>query len=286
MPNQNSGLAELAQMMQLVNGGGQDNSAALQQQGAMQWMRMQEEQKQRAMEQEFRQQGLQQQGQYQEGMLRQQLAHDRWQQTHAVNQDTIANTRLGQQLLAEQERNDLNAYQSAISSGTPVAKAISLLPERLQQRLFKQHQEELALGLPGAQSLVEGVYNSPDAVKKGVDPNMLAMAAIASSGLRPQDYMDKIDYSGMNPFPGFKSVDTSQAPLVDESNRAAWEKEQKRREDVATLVAQNRTAAAAQAEKARLSPDEMPYPYPGGLWNPTNWGPNKGYGSIFPSSRK
>jgi hypothetical protein len=204
MPNRNSELAELAQMMQLVNGGGQDNSAALQQQGALQWMRMQEEQKQRAMEQGLRQQGLQQQGQYHEGMLRQQLAHDRWQQTHAVNQDTIANTRLGQQLLAEQERNDLNAYQLAISSGTPVAKAISLLPERLQQRLFKQHQADIEQALPGVQSLVANIYNSKTPWKRGTDPNMLAMAAIASAGLRPQDYMDKIDYSGMNPFAGYE----------------------------------------------------------------------------------
>ena len=77
MPNRNSGLAELAQMMQLVNGGGQDNAAAQQQHAGLQWMQLQQQQQQRAAEQEFRQQQLELQKQhygnerdYQEGMLR------------------------------------------------------------------------------------------------------------------------------------------------------------------------------------------------------------------------
>ena len=64
MPNRNSGLAELAQMMQLVNGGGQDNAAAQQQHAGLQWMQMQQQRQQQEAEMALRQQSLALQGRH------------------------------------------------------------------------------------------------------------------------------------------------------------------------------------------------------------------------------
>jgi hypothetical protein len=122
MPNQNSGLAELAQMMQLVNGGGQDNSAALQQQGAMQWMQMQQQRQQQAAEMEFRQQqlalqgrhygadaayrdrALAQQGRYEEGNLAKQQAMFDQAARAQLEHQSLALAAIGQNAKAEEDR--------------------------------------------------------------------------------------------------------------------------------------------------------------------------------------
>lgn len=289
MPNRNSGLAELAQMMQLVNGGGQDNAAAQQQHAGLQWMQMQQQRQQQEAQQELQRQHYGAMQQKQAESLQQQISSDTWRQTHAEAQDKhllaqekVAESRLKQQLIMERDKEQISLFQSALHANMPFEKAALLLPDRVRQNLLKQHQEEIAVGLPTAQSLVAGVYNSAEHSK--LDPNAMAMIALTNAGLRPMDYMDKIDYSGMNPFPGYRSK-AELAPLQDEANRPLWEKEKKRLEEVAAFVEANRKARAGQREKAKLDPN-VGYPYPGGLFNPTNWGPNHGWGSILPDSTK
>lgn len=129
MPNRNSGLAELAQMMQLVNGGGQDNAAAQQQHAGLQWMQLQQQQQQRAAEQEFRQQQLElqgrhygdelaykdralaQQGRFEDASIaKQQALFDQATRAQAEHQ-SLALANIGQNAKAEEDRarrDDLN----------------------------------------------------------------------------------------------------------------------------------------------------------------------------------
>jgi len=196
MPTQpDNSLAQLAQLAQLF--GGNDQQAALQQHAQMQWLQMQQAQQQHAAEQSFRQQQLQQS-----------IAHDTWMQQHALAQETNADRRAQLAQEMEQDRAQIGLFHGAMQGGVPYAKALQFLPERMQQSLLKQHQTEIAQNLPSAQNIVAGLYNSTEPWKRDTDPNTLAMAALASAGLRPQDYLDKIDYSKMNPYAGYTAATT------------------------------------------------------------------------------
>jgi hypothetical protein len=144
MPNRNSELAELAQMMQLVNGGGQDNSAALQQQGALQWMQMQQQQQQRAAEQEFRQQQLAVQDRhygadaaYRNRALAQQ---GRYEKANLAKQEALFNQRASaeaERVKAERRSEVGRIFSQLVGMGQQdsnlgKALAASLLPDEVQ----------------------------------------------------------------------------------------------------------------------------------------------------------
>lgn len=262
---QPSDLEQLAQIMQLVQPFQQEHQQQMQQNQLMQ----------------YHQQQLQQEAQqyaatvdYQNRALAQTEAHQTAQEQHAIDWAKV-------QQAMEEDRQGVTMYDNAMRMGVPHEKALAFLSPQRQQAMLHFYAQEHAKQVPLAQSVAAGIWNSPEALKRGMDPSTLEQAALASAGIRPADFVGEIDRSSFNPYPGY-SPPVGLRPLVDESNRPLWEKEQKRIADVAAFDQANKQKQAAIEEKARLAPDTVNYPFKGGLWNPTNWGPNKGYGKIFP----
>lgn len=177
-------------------------------------MQMQQQARQQEAQQELQRQHYGAMQQKQAESLQQQISADTWRQTHAeaqdrhlLEQEKVAEKRLKQQLAMEQDKEGVQLYLSELQMGKPYASAVRHLSPARRASLIAQHQEDLMQGLPIAQSLVEGVYNNPEAGRGELDPNAMAMIALTNAGLRPMDYMDKIDYSGMNPYPGYVPTD-------------------------------------------------------------------------------
>lgn len=144
MPNRNSGLAELAQMMQLVNGGGQDNAAAQQQHAGLQWMQMQQQRQQQEAEMALRQQQLELQGRhygddvaYKDRALAQQ---GRFEEANLAKQQALFDQRAAAETerVKAEKRSEMGRIFSQLvgmgqqDSNLGKALAASLLPDEVQ----------------------------------------------------------------------------------------------------------------------------------------------------------
>lgn len=152
-----------------------------------------------------------------------------------------------------------------------------LLPEALRGPMQKVADRRRAEQAGNMQYAAGAVYGSPEATKNpAATRQMLDVALVqAKGGPVNQGDIDAIDFSQLPPYPGYNTTNTGNAtaPLLDESNRAAYEKEQSRVARVTEMQneAKRKRAIAEEAERLRPYSEKVNQKYPGGAINPLNW---------------
>ena len=176
-----SSLAELAQVMQMLDGHHEqprDN----------QWHYLAQvmQQQQNAATQD-----------YHNRLLQREIAKDAAEQAYK------------QQLMQhEQEQIDAALFHNGMATGMPFEQASRFLPERVKGAMAAEAAKLHQAQMPIAQDIAASVFNSPDTLPKGVTPMDMLNTKLTMAKIRPMDVLNDIDFSKLNPYPGYQAPAT------------------------------------------------------------------------------